>query len=246
MGFLFRKLRFENIKYAKSYNYFKYAIGEIILVVFGILIALQVNNWNEDRKSNRREILLLKNVLGSLERDSILIEDIDSKITSIQYLNKSIENYLVSNITEDSITKLEYIRRALVFSPVTKINHPELSNEVNHLDLKNTIRAYYQSIDNLQFTITHFNEFQETVLRPALREGFAHNYSFSYNDEIKTPQNVENLINKEKFLELIKDPKFQQILFEWKVKAMAIGFVLDSIKIENLEFQKEVVKILQP
>tara|TARA_B100000508_G_scaffold107348_1_gene85427 strand:- start:44 stop:181 length:138 start_codon:yes stop_codon:yes gene_type:complete len=36
----------------KTSKYFKYAIGEIILVVIGILIALQINNWNELRKSN--------------------------------------------------------------------------------------------------------------------------------------------------------------------------------------------------
>ena len=34
----------------KTGKYFKYALGEIILVVIGILIALQINNWNEDRK----------------------------------------------------------------------------------------------------------------------------------------------------------------------------------------------------
>ena len=33
----------------RTANYLKYAIGEIILVVIGILIALQVNNWNQDR-----------------------------------------------------------------------------------------------------------------------------------------------------------------------------------------------------
>jgi hypothetical protein len=37
----------------KTGKYFKYAIGEIILVVIGILIALQINNWNEARKKNR-------------------------------------------------------------------------------------------------------------------------------------------------------------------------------------------------
>ena len=36
-----------------------YAIGEIILVVFGILIALQINNWNEHRKAEEKEIKLL-------------------------------------------------------------------------------------------------------------------------------------------------------------------------------------------
>jgi hypothetical protein len=46
----------------KTSKYFKYAIGEIILVVFGILIALQINNWNEERKDRIREQAILKSL----------------------------------------------------------------------------------------------------------------------------------------------------------------------------------------
>ena len=49
----------------KTGKYFKYAIGEIILVVLGILIALQINNWNEERKSNNE----LQNVLQNLTQE---------------------------------------------------------------------------------------------------------------------------------------------------------------------------------
>ena len=40
----------------KTGKYLKYAIGEIILVVIGILIALSINNWNEERKNNLQRI----------------------------------------------------------------------------------------------------------------------------------------------------------------------------------------------
>ena len=46
----------------KTGKYLKYAIGEIALVVIGILIALQINNWNETQKQNREEISILKNL----------------------------------------------------------------------------------------------------------------------------------------------------------------------------------------
>ena len=47
----FRKIRFDLIEKNKTGKYLKYAIGEIVLVVIGILIALSINNWNEDRKA---------------------------------------------------------------------------------------------------------------------------------------------------------------------------------------------------
>ena len=52
----FRKIRYDLMEKNKTGKYLKYAIGEIILVVIGILIALQINNWNEDRKRRAIEI----------------------------------------------------------------------------------------------------------------------------------------------------------------------------------------------
>jgi hypothetical protein len=48
----FRKIRYSLMNQNQTGRYLKYAIGEIILVVIGILIALQINNWNETRKDH--------------------------------------------------------------------------------------------------------------------------------------------------------------------------------------------------
>ena len=50
---IFRKARIQFLEKGKPGKYLKYAIGEILLVVIGILIALQINNMNEDAKENR-------------------------------------------------------------------------------------------------------------------------------------------------------------------------------------------------
>ena len=52
----FRKIRKNMIKENKVSKYMLYAIGEIILVVIGILIALQINNWNNVQKNKQAEI----------------------------------------------------------------------------------------------------------------------------------------------------------------------------------------------
>lgn len=62
---LFRKIRGKLLTENKFSKYLLYAIGEIILVVIGILIALQINNWNENRRNDEIE----KNYLGSLQEE---------------------------------------------------------------------------------------------------------------------------------------------------------------------------------
>ena len=56
----FRKIRYDLMEKNKTAKYFKYAIGEIVLVMIGILLALQVSNWNQERKEADKEQLLLE------------------------------------------------------------------------------------------------------------------------------------------------------------------------------------------
>ncbi len=58
----FRKIRQNLLREGKTTRYFKYAIGEIVLVVIGILIALQINNWNSQRNERNQELLILKSL----------------------------------------------------------------------------------------------------------------------------------------------------------------------------------------
>ena len=58
----FRHIRKDLIEKNKTGKYLKYAIGEIILVVIGILIALQINNWNERKKEQAKELSFLKEI----------------------------------------------------------------------------------------------------------------------------------------------------------------------------------------
>ena len=56
----FRTIRYDLMSNNKTTKYFKYAIGEIVLVMIGILLALQVSNWNQERKEADKEELLLE------------------------------------------------------------------------------------------------------------------------------------------------------------------------------------------
>ncbi|SFD42430.1 hypothetical protein SAMN04487987_11417 [Algibacter pectinivorans] len=87
----------------KTGKYFKYALGEIILVVIGILIALQINNWNENKKSTKIRNNYYRQVLQDLEKDSIYINRnliyLDSSLTIYQkYLEKLPEAESINDV----------------------------------------------------------------------------------------------------------------------------------------------------
>ena len=64
----FRKTRQNLLSEGKTKTYLKYAIGEIALVVIGILIALQINNWNTENKQSDTEFEILKALKENLKR----------------------------------------------------------------------------------------------------------------------------------------------------------------------------------
>jgi hypothetical protein len=88
----FRKIRQRLLTENKFSKYLIYAIGEIILVVIGILIALSINNWNESRKQADNLNSIYTAIIGDLKRDNqevdlIIKEFLEKKITIDKILN---------------------------------------------------------------------------------------------------------------------------------------------------------------
>ncbi|WP_167616852.1 DUF6090 family protein [Maribellus sediminis] len=69
----FSKIRYQLAAENKVAKYLRYAVGEILLVVIGILIAVQVNNWNEARKERIQEHLLVQSIISDLKMDTLMI-----------------------------------------------------------------------------------------------------------------------------------------------------------------------------
>lgn len=99
----FRNIRHQLINEGKTTNYFKYAIGEIVLVVVGILIALSINNWNHDRQDKISERNFYLNFKEQLTED---IYEIKGNIT---YNNNYMEQfeYAVQIIENNDRSRLD-------------------------------------------------------------------------------------------------------------------------------------------
>ncbi|NER15062.1 hypothetical protein GWK08_16530 [Leptobacterium flavescens] len=78
MATFFRKIRSKLLSENKITKYLIYAVGEIFLVVIGILIAIQVNNWNENRKEVAQQQAYEKRLIGELRIDLSKLRSLDS------------------------------------------------------------------------------------------------------------------------------------------------------------------------
>ena len=103
----FRNIRKNLLNEGKTFNYFKYAIGEIVLVVIGILIALQINNWNEKKKTDLKIKSSLEALRNDLIQDTLLIIERQPFILEQYQLNESLRARVAKpNATLDTLIQI--------------------------------------------------------------------------------------------------------------------------------------------
>jgi uncharacterized membrane-anchored protein YhcB (DUF1043 family) len=151
---IFRQIRQRLIKEHKVSKYLLYAIGEIILVVIGILIALSINNWNENRKVNLEEKSYLKRLLQENKEDVLVFtKEIDLLNKTISIIT-DLSNRFKTNTSSDSLlvhSAIDYIQNSSEypnFNPSTS-TFEDLSSTGNlnvfrDTELRNQIVRHYK------------------------------------------------------------------------------------------------------
>ncbi|MFD2917932.1 DUF6090 family protein [Psychroserpens luteus] len=229
----FRKIRYNLIETGKTTKYFKYAIGEIILVVIGILIALQINNWNEAQKSREQERQVLLEIISDL-----------------QYTNDNCE-YVIHG-RENNLNRTIYSQKAIIdIIDTNKKYHDSLgvyfraSNAYDEVDFKT---SGYQSLVSVGTDLV-----QDTEIRSAIgkfytstisetKEAFDevkldfHDYMIDYFREKFTSENINSAIkpmHPNDFESLKQDKEYRQSLMTFMEVSEAY---LESLEI----MQKEI------
>ena len=99
---IFNKKRQQILNEDKRGKYLKYAIGEIVLIVVGILIALQINNWNLERKDKLKEIQLLTGIRNDILNDALDFNDIIKGYELEIQKNTKLFNHIINQKEVDS------------------------------------------------------------------------------------------------------------------------------------------------
>ncbi|WP_075348600.1 DUF6090 family protein [Algoriphagus marinus] len=169
---LFRKIRQKLLQQNRVTRYLIYAMGEILLVVIGILIALQVNNWNEIRKQRQVELKYFVNLKNDLNADSerldFLVEVAKGKMTAARKVKRKADLDSVGSLYDFSNEML-----TLIFSEEFRPNentYEEMKSSGNFSLIQNdslklqlmTLKKTYIEIEALQEHLRYdFNLFLE-------------------------------------------------------------------------------------
>ena len=199
----FRKVREKMLSENKFSKYLIYAIGEIILVVIGILIALSINNWNEARKINQQEKAYIKRLLLESKQDIATfnneIERLENNNQKIVNLSKAFEN---KNST-DSILVLranDYVIFGSlypVFNPSTT-TYKDLSSTGNLSVIKNTqlrdqIIEHYEDYELIESNFKINSDWAKPIDAPLWINTDALKFDTNFTSFLFPNESIENL-----------------------------------------------------
>jgi len=153
----FRHIRQRLLSKGKTTKYFKYAIGEIILVVIGILIALQINNANEERKTRRAERSYLVRLVEDLEENKELWSE---RYSIEENLLKAANAFINYSFNEDK----DAIRNVIpYFNSVTTWDDLHI-NQVTFKEMVSSGNFDLISNDSIKFKLQNLEKTYQTIL----------------------------------------------------------------------------------
>ncbi len=193
----FRKIRQNLLSEGKTRNYLKYVFGEIILVMVGILLALQVNNWNESKKQSKKELSLLLNLKNDINIDIINLKHQDSVFSVFEadaalgielfYKAKTVKDInSVINLTK-SLWNVLYINNITYNEMISSGNMYAMKNK----DLQKQITTYYLNVEGDKNYINEVNN-EQAYLYNRMPEFYPFKFLTS---QFKNPKIDLNLID---------------------------------------------------
>lgn len=220
----------------KTEKYLKYAIGEIILVVIGILIALSINNWNQNRKIIAQEQFILKRLKADI------ITDVNSILIQMEYINRSNKEltFIIDVILGNTDTDLQNFRknmRALLAvnffnQNKTTFNNIVSSGQIEFIQnkmLTDSITKYYNN--NYKGWDSAMSDYTRNIMAP-----FILNF-----DHI--PQSNEGIEGYENFtrVDINKSKISPKSIKDYQYEVFFLNFLRQKIFIsegQQMEYQK--------
>ena len=231
----FRKIRKSLIDNSSFRKYVSYAIGEILLVMIGILLALQVNNWNDLRKANFEEQVLIEHIIDDLQVDRLNISDMLERADSKQKIHLRYYEYAISESPkETNYTISTAIAETIDLISQTWDNHRNSGDQLSSQELRDGLNTYFRIYQTAQKFIAIHNNTVLNEFRIYTRGKGLINYSTVFqsspvNDNI----DEENFFNQEKFQDRFGESELNSIMVELFLGTVDVIEHLELLQTEN-------------
>ncbi|MBC3847906.1 hypothetical protein H8K90_16035 [Winogradskyella echinorum] len=242
----FRHIRQQLISENKTGKYLKYAIGEIVLVVIGILIALSINNWNEQRKVRTNERELLSSILKDLIIDENRINEHIKYYQDDQSMHYHIYQDSQGLLSNDTIIDFSTLRAARIFNLTIEASYSKYIKEISKNNIRVNIDDYFKQEDNVNDAMKVLSDYKESRLKLFLSK-------YGINDAKELFKNKQldyydlrekNIFSHSKLKDRYGSEELEQLLFDLGIKTSwalsALKGVLEANKELQLDLKNEL------
>jgi len=237
----FRKIRQKMLTENKFSKYLLYAIGEVVLVVIGILIALSINNWNENKKAKASHLLLYQNLSSDFSNRLIELEELQTyRLIGLDAAN-TLNNLIIANEIPANKSYLDSLLVTLdhsyifndEFRTLDMLFNTGLINEIENKSLKSSLLQWPVILqENMERTNMLFINAEKIYDDLSEHVNYREIYSqlgLKFNVPKFRKSNISNYS-----LSLFNNKKFENLLVR-RITLLYISKDENQILIENTE-----------
>ena len=218
------------MKESKFTTYLLYGVGEIILVVVGILVAVQIDDWTRDREQERDEVEVYQLIVEDLRRDSILFHRYQA--ISALYLDTyyKLNYHPLGEIKGLDSIPIDLVVSNIEFNPVTQNNHQASIDKLRNREVREKINVYFARLNTIKQATQEFNSLIEKSSRPYFlleNDLFKNEEVFNQQDRTFPPFRGVSVMDPTKFQAVMTDEKFKPMI---SVLRMGIGYYLANLE----------------
>ncbi len=200
----FRKIRQNLLSEGKSGKYLKYAIGEIILVVIGILIALGINNWNENRKKVKIEIQYVNNLIQDIKNDQEFYKSRVLVLNNFLEIHNNfisiIENEGISNESQKELPSQYAFGAGLAFESSLIKNNPDFRNYISSPEILDQLKKVFFNYEYVDRGFSRYNELRKELGTPM---DITEYENLKYINEVSKYEDFTKVINNQNTLGIL-------------------------------------------
>ena len=243
----FRKIRQNLLLQNRVKKYLLYAIGEIILVVVGILIAVSIDNWNQEKELEKAEIENYQDIVNDLKKDSIRfderIRNVKMRLDVLHQLNE---------VTEGRAEILDHIYYEIIvilltWDPITQNNHQTTIENLRNDEVRSDLNSYFQQQQRATIAVDEFNYIITKPARAYLMEEkslFSKEKTFAGDKYVFPALSRQSLADKDQLKAIASDKQFHALLIEERMSLGWFLFELEKLHEQNAKLIQKLTSKL--